>query len=178
MKAFEKIGGEIIKANPYWEYWLDKYRLPNGNDEDYHYVKSNGSTMIIPVDKFGYLYLVEQFRYLNQKLSIEFPGGGIKKDFTPEQNAIAELKEEIGMTTNKLSLIGSFNPFNGVTNEICYVYLAEDIEFVGESPDDSESLRTIKCTKLQIIEKIINNNIWDGMTLAAWCLYYNKENLC
>lgn len=176
MNAFERIDSELLKANPYWEYWLDKYRLPNGSAGDYHYVKSNGSTIVIPKDRDGSIYLVEQFRYLNQKLSIEFPGGGIKKGLTPEQNAAEELKEEIGFTAGKLSFIGIYNPFNGVTDEICYVYLAEDLDYIGASPDISESVKTVKHSKKQLIENIKNNQIWDGMTLAAWCLFNNQEN--
>ncbi len=177
MIAFENISKNIIQANPYWEYWLDKYRLPDGNVGDYHYVKSNGSTMIVPVDEFGNLYLVEQFRYLNHKLSIEFPGGGIKKGLSPEQNAKEELKEEIGYFAGKMTLLGEFNPFNGVTDEICYVYLAEDLHFIGSNPEATESVNTIKLTKELLIEHIINNKIWDGMTLAAWSLYNYQEKI-
>jgi 8-oxo-dGTP pyrophosphatase MutT (NUDIX family) len=177
VKAFEKISCELIKANPYWAYWLDRYRLPDGNAGDYHYVQSNGSTMIIPVDARGNIFLVEQFRYLNQKLSIEFPGGGIKKGYSPEQNANEELKEEIGYIAGNMSLIGKFNPFNGVTDEICYVFVAEGLKFVGAEPEESELVSTKKFTKKQLIENIKNNKIWDGMTIAAWSLYYYQENL-
>ena len=44
--------------------------------EMYYYVFTHGSTFVIPVLKNLDIVMVEQHRYLNGKISIEFPGGG------------------------------------------------------------------------------------------------------
>ncbi len=127
--------------------------------------------MIIPRigDKF---LLTAQFRYLNQKVSLEFPGGGIQEGTNPLDNAVKELKEETGRDPGKITFLGEHNPFNGVTNEICRVYLAEKLRPCNDKPDDSEEFELYLMTENEIIDKIQKGEIWDGMTLAAWALYY------
>jgi len=59
----------------------DTYVLPDElHKGDYYYVHSNGSTIVIPCLDEDHFVLVKQFRYLNQKESLEFPGGGLQND--------------------------------------------------------------------------------------------------
>jgi ADP-ribose pyrophosphatase len=172
MDKFNQISSKYIFRNPYWDYKFDKYVLPDKTEGDYYYVETPGSVMIIPLTKDNKVIFVRQFRYLNQKYSLEFPGGGIKINSSPIDNAIAELREEAGIISKNISKIGEFNPFNGVTNEICNVFIAEDIEFVNSSPDNSEEFDIITLNFNEINQLIKKNEIWDGMTLSAWSLYY------
>ncbi len=176
LKKLETISTRILFENPFWEYHLDKYELPGGEEADYHLVHTRGSTIIIPVDNEGRITLIRQFRYPNDAVSLEFPGGGIKPDITPGENARQELREETGYKAGSIKLIGQFNPFNGVTDEICNVFVAVDLEYTGVEPDESEEFEIIKIDKDEIIDKIKTGEIWDGMTLAAWSIYYFSEN--
>ncbi|MBM2813519.1 MAG: nudF [Ignavibacteria bacterium] len=171
LKKLNTLSSELKFTNPYWEYKFDKYELPNGEIGNYHYINSRGATLVIPVCDDGSIVMLRQFRYLNQMASIEFPGGGIKEGNTPEKNAYEELKEETGFIAGKLKSIGFFNPYNGVTNEICNVYLAEKLTESEAKPEDTEEFEILFLNKQQMIELIKKGEIWDGMTLAAWSLY-------
>ncbi len=170
LKKFSKISEILSNRNPYWEYKIDEYLLPNGKKELYYYAHTPGSTMVIPIIQNKYL-LTKQFRYLNQKNSIEFPGGGIKPEHTIEANARLELIQETGYSTNLLYQIGSFNPCNGLTNEICYVFVAKELVSKAQDLDESEEIEILFLSEVELIEKIKNGEIWDGMTLASWSLY-------
>ena len=170
-KKFDKISSETIETNPYWVYKHDKYIMPNDAIGDYYYVETPGSIMVIPKLNDGRFVLVRQYRYLNQLFSLEFPGGGMKSGISPELNAREELSQEAGLITGNISKIGEFNPFNGVTNEICNVFIAEDLSEVKSSPDESEEFDVIRLSFDEINELIRSNEIWDGMTLSAWSLY-------
>jgi len=173
-KKFSKISTEIIKENPYWIYKKDKYYLPNDEIGDFHYIETNGSILIIPIIN-NKIVFVNQFRYLNQKNSYEFPGGGIDKRLSIEENLQKELSEEAGYISNKIIYLGEFNPFNGVTNEICYVYIATDLEQKIAKPDITEEFSVSLFDLEQINELLKNNKIWDGMTLSAWTIFlYSK----
>ena len=76
--SFEKISDKLEISNPYWTYKQESYRLPNDTVLDYYYADTNGSTMIIGILDNNNFLLTKQFRYLNQKESIEFAGGGIQ----------------------------------------------------------------------------------------------------
>lgn len=175
LHILKNINSKKIFGNSFWEYYLDKYLLPNNKIGEYHYVKSKGSTMIIPLLNNKKYIMVLQYRYLNQKVSLEFPGGGIKQGYSALKNAKEELIEETGFIANRIEMIGEFNPFNGVTNEICSVYLASELEKTEPKPDSSEEIEIYELSKTQINKKIERGEIWDGMTLASWSLYNLKK---
>ena len=174
MKPWKKISSEIINKNPWWTYYYDKCRLPDGNEHEYHYVHTCGSSFIIPVMDNGKIFMVEQYRYLNNRFSIEFPGGGIKEGQSPEYVAHKELIEEIGFDGNLIK-IGEFSPYNGITDEICYVFIAKNlVPSEKEKKDISEEFKLYKLTPPEIEKKMISNEIYDGMSLAAWALVRNR----
>ncbi|MEI6089456.1 MAG: NUDIX hydrolase [bacterium] len=173
MKKLDRLSTEIVDKNPYWEYRKDIYILPNQKEGTYFYVHSAGSVIIIAKinDKFIF---VKQFRYLNQRYSIELPGGGINPDYSIIENALKEFSEETGYTSKQNHIIGEFNPFIGVTNEMCYVIEADELELVSAIGDESEEIEVIYLTAEEVDSYIKNNSIWNGQTIAAWTIYKNK----
>lgn len=178
LKKLEQINSKKIFSNPYWDYYFDQYIMPNGKTGEYNYVKSRGSTMMIPILDDNRIIMTKQFRYLNQRISIEFPGGGIEKGLNPSVNANKELLEETGYNSKKLIKLGEFNPFNGVTNEICHAYICKGLKLEASKNhhsakkyEESEEIE-IEILSHNEIEKAINSGlIWDGMTMAVWSLY-------
>jgi len=174
---FKKITSKLINKNPYWEYLIDEYYLPNGNIGKYYYVHTNGSVMIIPQTDDNRFILTKQYRFLDKKFSIEFPGGGIKNNSTAFESALDELKEETGAIASEIYKIGEFNPFNGVTDEICNVFLAKVSEFTSQSLDESEEIEILQLSLDEIVSKIKSGEIYDGMTISAFAIYYVSKVL-
>jgi ADP-ribose pyrophosphatase len=170
LKQWKKLSESVLFKNPWWTYKRDDTVLPNGKRGVYHYVHTNGSSMVIPILPDGKFVLVKQFRYLNNRESIEFPCGGVKELHTYEDTAKQELLEEAGYQASEWRLLGQFNPYNGVTNELCRVYLAKQLESFPSTPDETEEFEKIFLTSKEIEEKIHDGLIWDGMTIAAWTI--------
>ncbi len=175
LEKLKQISSKIKFCNPYWAYRFDHYTMPNGNQGEYHFVETNGSTMIIPKISHNTFIFIRQYRYLNQRESLEFPGGGIKKNNSHIVNAHEELQEETGFEAINMDLIGRFNPFNGVTNEICFAFLANNLKKVKAKPDQSEEFEIVELDIKQINNYIKKGEIWDGMTLATWMLYLSQN---
>ena len=148
--------------NPWWIYRKEEFELPSGKKGEYHYVHTNGSSLTIPVLDDGRIVLVEQYRYLCDQPSLEFPCGSIKDGWTYEETARAELTEEAGFFTKKLIQIGEFNPYNGVTDELCRVYLAKRLEPTQSVPDETEQFERHLLTPQQINDKIRAGRIWEA----------------
>ncbi len=174
LKRWKKLLTEIKFSNYWWSYRVDKYLLPDGKEGEYHYAFTYGSAFIVPVDQDGKILMVKQYRYLNDRFSIEFPGGGVKKENNHDAEARKELIEETGFD-GELEYAGMFNPYNGVTNEICKVYIARNLKpSKAYKKDDSEEFEMFTYTPGEIDEMIANNEIYDGMTLASWALVKHK----
>ncbi|HLP18197.1 MAG TPA: NUDIX hydrolase [Bacteroidota bacterium] len=179
LQHWKRLTTSILFRNPWWTYKKDTFRIPDGVDGEYHYVDTNGSSMIIPMTREGNIILVNQYRYLCERESIELPCGGIKEGKSPEEMAKIELEEETGFTCKLMTYIGSFNPFNGVTTEMCSVYAAHDLTPVDTQCDVTEEFEVLELSVAEIDRMISSNEIWDGMTLAALALgrsYIDSHN--
>jgi ADP-ribose pyrophosphatase len=124
--------------------------------------------MVIPIDADGRVLLVNQYRFLVDRESIELPCGAVKEGATHDQTAWQELAEETGYSARELFQVGEFNPYNGITDEMCRVYVARGLVHVGANPDDTEEFELLRKTPDEIDAQIADGSIWDGMTIAAW----------
>ncbi len=170
LQAWKRLRIEFELKNPWWTYRKDEVVLPSGKHGEYHYVHVIGSSMIIPVMNDGKLILVNQFRYLIGRESIEFPCGGVKEHSTYDETAEHELAEETGFQADELRFVGEFNPYNGVTDEMCHVYIARKLKPVHAHKDETEEFEYLYCSPAEVDAMIASGKIWDGMSLSAWSL--------
>jgi ADP-ribose pyrophosphatase len=170
LKTWKQLSSKVLYSNKYWDYLLDEFKIEDGKRGEYHFVRTGGSTMIIPVTDSGKLLLVNQYRYLNQRESIEFPCGSISGKLTPEENALKELREETGYSAKELLAAGFFSPYNGVTDEMCHVFIAKQLFADKLIADVTEEFEMMELSIDEIDKLICSNIIWDGMTMAAWIL--------
>jgi len=170
LQRWQKISSLTKFQNDHWSYRVDEFQLENGERGVYHYVHSTGSSMVIPVTASGKILMVKQYRYLNERESIEFPCGGMKEGISYRENALKELREETGFSAETISEVGEFAPFTGAADEISKVFLAKDLFSSPLPKDATEEFELLKRTPKEIEEMINQNIIWDGLTLAAWSL--------
>jgi ADP-ribose pyrophosphatase len=170
LKPYKPISKSVLFKNPWWKYCLDQVEFPSGKSGEYHYVLTNGSSMVVPVEADGRILLVRQYRYTGNRESMEFPCGGLKDGATHVETAKEEMAEETGFYPGKIAQAGSFNPCNGLLDEICRVYIAHDLKYVGARPDETENFELIRLTLAEMDRCILDGTIWDGMTLAAWAI--------
>ncbi|MBC7882912.1 MAG: NUDIX hydrolase [Anaerolineae bacterium] len=170
-QGWKTLEQETLAENPYWSYLRDHYTLPDGQIGTYYYVHTPGSVMVVPLIDLETVLLVRQYRYLNRRESLEFPGGGQKKDQSALTAAQAELQEEAGYIAKQWQKLGDFNPCKGITDEWCSVFLATDLHPTFRENGDPFEVTEIERYSLKDIDGLIaKGEIWCGMTIAAWCL--------
>jgi ADP-ribose pyrophosphatase len=174
LKRLAPISMEVLHRNPWWEYRHDRYLHPDDSEGDFYYVHTPGAVFVIPELEDGRIALLRQFRYLNQRESLEFVGGGMKQGKSHEEMAREELLEEAGYEAGALVKLGWFNPMNGATDEECHVFLAKGLKAGEARPESSEEFEAVIVTKDELSGLIRTGEIWDGMTLAAFALYTSQ----
>ncbi len=174
LTKWKKISEKIINRNSHWVYKLDKFEIPNRAKGEYHYVHTNGSTLVIPVLPSKKILLVNQYRYLIDEEALEFPCGVLEENLTPDENALKELREETGYTAHEIIYVGKFIPYSGVSDEISYVFIARDLSVNPLPPDETEEFELVEFSFDELDEMISTNKITDGMTLAAWTIAKRK----
>ena len=173
MKHLNKLSEEVIHENPWYAYKHDTYEKPNGEVGDYYYSDLRGMAIIVPVFPDGRLLLILQSRYLTDKESVEFPGGGLRDGQTAIEAAREELLEETGYVADEFIKVGEFQPANGYAKDTTHVFMAHVSEYREMNLDDTEEIEVLYRRPDEIDEMIRRNDIWDGQTMATWALVHH-----
>jgi len=177
MKKWQTLKSEVLHENPWYSLRKDDFETDNGKQGHYYYAHIAGAGMIVPVTNEGKLVVVKQYRYLLGEESLEFPGGGVKEGDDCLETMQNELAEEAGLRARNWVEVGRFMPHLGICDETCVVFIARHLKSVPKPPaDELDELVVIELTPKEFEDKIVKQEIKDGMTLAAWLLVKNKIN--
>lgn len=163
-------------------YWIeintDKIRLSNHKESIREYVKHPGAALIIPELPNGKLLFVKQYRYALGRIFLELPAG--KKD--PHEKSLLtakrELLEEVGYKAKSMKFLTRIHPVIGYANEQIDIYLAQDLTYVGDDPDEEEFLIPVELTLQQAMQLIWKHKITDVKTQIAlfWYQEFVRKN--
>ena len=131
MKLPKKLTSEILHQNPWWIYRHDTFQRTDGTVGDYYYGDEIGPVMVVAALADGRLLLTRQFRYLMDKMSIEFPCGGRDLPETDEMTGRRELLEETGYALKSLEPVGNFETMNGLFKSPTGVMLCKELNKIA-----------------------------------------------
>ncbi len=141
---------------------------PSGGDGIYGVVHfKNYAIGIIPIDENGYTWLVGQYRYPLDVYSWELPEGGGPLEDDPLESAKRELREEVGITANKWTKIMDIHTSNSITDELGFVYVAQDLTFGETEHEEVEEIVIRKVHFNELVDMIMNGQITDSITIAS-----------
>lgn len=158
LKAEYVFKGRIFNAR------VDEALMPDGKTAVREVVEHNGGVMVAPLDSDGNLYFVDQFRYPYFEVVTELPAGKLEKGEDPYDAGIRELKEETGMTAEKIISLGKLYPSPGYCGEIIHLYLATGLTYGEQDPDDDEFLEVKKIHISKAVEMVMNGDLPDSKT--------------
>lgn len=173
---WKETSSEEILETPVFKVTKAHSVSPLGQEGDYIVLKARDWATVIPVLGDDFL-MVKQWRHGHQGLSIEFPGGVIESDETPEEGARRELMEETGFSAGRLVHLGTMNPNPALFANRFHVFLAEDLHADGkQSLDHDEFLNYIKIPKAEVFEKMGGAEYPHALMVAALELYRQHES--
>ena len=159
----EKIfDGKIISLS------VDTVTLPNGAQATREVVHHPGAVCVVPLTDEGEVICVRQYRYPFSRVTVEIPAGKLDSpEEDPREAALRELREETGAACESLEFIGELYSSPAILGEVIYMYLATNLSFGEQDPDDDEFLTVTRIPLEKAVQKIISGEIKDAKTQAA-----------
>ena len=170
------ISSREVYRNPWTSVREDVIERANGQRGIYGVIDKDPASIIIPLDvtdEGQFVYLIEQFRYTVGARHLELPQGGWEiADIVPEELARGELKEETGLSAERMTQLATLQIAYGVMNQKHHVFLAEGLTLGEATPDPEESdllLRRVSVDEMEAM--MLDGTIVDNCSVAAWGLY-------
>ncbi len=157
-----------VYDNPWIKVTENKVINPGGGEGIYGVVHfKNIAIGIIPIDQDGNIWLVGQFRYPLNEYSWEIPEGGGNLNVPILDSAKRELMEETGITAENWEVILKMHLSNSVSDEVAYIFLAQNLTFGVAQPEESEDLQVKKIHIDEAYKLICEGKITDSLTVAG-----------
>jgi 8-oxo-dGTP pyrophosphatase MutT (NUDIX family) len=93
-------------------------------------------------------------------------GGGKIVDF-PLDSAKRELQEEAGLSAEKWTCIAKAHTSNSITDEVAFIYLAENLSECANNFDETEDLLVKNLHFSELYEMAMTGQISDALSLCA-----------
>ena len=146
---------------------LDSVELVNGKTSFREVVEHAGGVVILAVDDNNRAYMVRQFRYPIGRAMLEVPAGKLEKGEDPLEGAIRELREETGLTAEKLIYFGGTYPSPGFCDEQLHIYLALGLTHGEACPDEDEFLNLEVVDLDELVQMVMSGKLLDGKSINA-----------
>jgi ADP-ribose pyrophosphatase len=174
--TIKTISSRQVYRNAWTRVREDVIERANGQRGIYGVIDKDPACIVIPLDVAAdgeFVYLIEQFRYTVGGRYWEFPQGGWEvAEVVPEELARGELKEETGLTAERMTHLSTLQIAYGVMNQKHHVFLAERLTIGEATPDAEESDLVVRRVSVNEFEgMIVDGTIVDNCTVAAWGLY-------
>ena len=168
---------EYISNHQYFTARKDRYQTPAGKIVDpYFVVELPECVLALAITKEKKVLLVEQYRHPIQQQSIEFPGGFIDKNETPETAIIRELQEETGYSFTGYHYLGKTYSNPGVLTNATHLFVATGGEKTSEQSLDANEEINIMLKTLEEVKKMISTYQFK-QSMHELCFYRATELL-
>ncbi len=153
--------GKIIKVR------RERVELPDGRTSMRELIGHPGGVGVIAVDENRKVFMVSQYRIAARSMMTEIPAGKLEYGENPLECGKRELIEETGYKANEFTHLGEYYATPGYCEEKLNIYLARDLEFVGQNLDEGEFLNVSKYDLDELYQMVMDNKIHDAKTAVA-----------
>lgn len=178
MKKIERVKRELIHKGTILDIYEDTVRLPNGKKEKWDFVSHRmGAACVLAVRPDGKILMVRQYRNALDRFTLEVPAG--KRDSLDEDTSICaarELEEETGYRAGKLEKILALKSTVAFCDEFIDVYLATELEKIGEQHlDEAEDIDIEAYDLKELMDMCYSGTLQDAKTVAAIMAYAARK---
>jgi len=158
-------------TGPVWRVESMTVRMSDGNTADRYIVRHPGAVVIVPIMDDGRLVLIRNHRMSVGLRLWEFCAGTLEANEDPAACAARELREETGYRAAAWQFLGRFYTTPGVTDQQMHVFLARELEFVGQSLMEDEDIQTEVKTVGEVWSMIDQGELIDAKSIVALVMF-------
>ena len=172
----KRLSRKPIYKSPWINLFTDRVLLPSGKIiEQHHFLDFPKQSVVVLIENTRHeILFIRSLRYTTQKVEWELPAGGIEKGESIVKAAQREAEEETGFKTKNLKIVYTYNPSNGMSNQVAHVVFGKTTNTPRSSFDTNEVKNSQWLSKTEIKKLIKQKKITDGMSLIPLLLYLNK----
>lgn len=131
---------------------------------------------VVPIDPDNRVVMVRQWRFGTAAESLEIPGGMVDPGESQRKAAERELLEETGYRAASWECIGEIDPNPAIQSNCCGLWLATDLERVGDPAGDGDEEISLEWVDLDSVPELIRSgSIRHALVVAAF--YYFEHRL-
>jgi len=153
--------GRVVKVR------VEDVEMPDGTLAKRELIAHSGGVGVIAVNDNREVYMVNQYRIAARSMMLEIPAGKLEYGEDPLEAGKRELIEETGYEANKFVHLGEYYATPGYCEEKLNIYLATELEFVGQNLDEGEFLDVKTYSLDELYEMVMDNKIYDAKTAIA-----------
>lgn len=169
---WKKKSERIVYENPWIKVREDQVINPAGNDGIYGVVEFKHVEVDVVAVQDRTLYLVKQFFYPIEKTLTTIVTGGVNEGEDLEAAAKRELKEETGLSCERLDKLTSYFVGCGKVRGEVHAYLARDLQEGDQELEETEKIEVVKMDVDEVMEMLEKGEIRDSSSIIALQKYY------
>jgi ADP-ribose pyrophosphatase len=139
LPPFRKLGETEVYRSSLIRVATARFEGPDGSRFERDIVHHPGAVVVVPLTADETVLMVRQFRAAVDSDLLEVPAG--KRDVAGEATEVTaarELAEEVGRQAGRLELLACFYNSPGFSDELSWLYLAQDLTAVPEDRQGAE----------------------------------------
>ncbi|MGB4659830.1 MAG: NUDIX hydrolase [Mobilitalea sp.] len=177
MSPYKRISRNLVHKGQIIDYYNDSIEINGEKNATFDFINHKGASAMIPVDQYGNILMVRQYRNAIDSYSLEIPAGGLNIGEDNETCAIRECEEETGFKAGKVHHLLDLYTTVAFSNEKIGIYYTSDLTPSQQNLDEDEFVTIERHSVEDLTKMILNGEIMDAKTIAGILAYKAKVGI-
>ena len=157
----------LIYDSPWVRLVTTDVTMPDGTRLDHHVVRLPRPAAGTIIVRDGCVLLLYRHRFVTDTWGWEIPAGAVDAGETVAEAAVREAAEEAGWRPSTVRPLCSFNPANGVLDQVFHIFVSDDAVDTGGPTDANEAARIEWHEFAAVRAMLLDGRINDGLSFGG-----------